>query len=173
MSYIKTYHSPIGEIVLKSDGENLTELKFLCEDDNIDLFSSKNSKLKVFDETEKWLDIYFQGKIPTFTPKYKIKNLTPFRKEVIEILNKIPYGKVCTYGEIASIIARKNGIKRMSAQAVGNAVGWNPICIIIPCHRVMGSNGNLTGYAYGVDKKLKLLKMEKVDTSTFHYPKIK
>ena len=86
--------------------------------------------------------MYFKGKNPNFTPKLKVENLTPFRKQVIDIMNKIPYGKVTTYNDIAKEIAKKNKIKKMSAQAVGGAVGWDPICIIIPCHRVVGANNN-------------------------------
>ena len=117
--------------------------------------------MPIFDETKKWLDIYFSGKNPDFTPKYKIENLTPFRKQVIGIMNEIPYGKTITYNDIAKEIAKSKGIERMSAQAVGGAVGWNPICIIIPCHRVIGSDGSLTGYGGGINNKIKLLEIER------------
>lgn len=108
--------------------------------------------MNIFDEVTRWLDIYFSGKNPDFIPKYKIQNLTPFRKLVIDSMIKIPYGETITYNDIAKTIARKKGIKKMSAQAVGGTVGWNPICIIIPCHRVVGSNDNLTGYGGGIQK---------------------
>lgn len=108
--------------------------------------------LDIFDDTSRWLDIYFSGKEPDFTPKILITG-TPFRKSVAEIMLTIPYGKTMTYGEIANVIAKEKGIAKMSAQAVGGAVGHNSISIIIPCHRVVGTNGRLTGYAGGLDKK--------------------
>lgn len=116
----------------------------------------------VLRDTCRWLDIYFTGRQPDFTPDYRIDNLTPFRKEVSEMMCEIPFGKTMTYGEIASHIAKKYGIAKMSAQAVGGAVGWNPICIIIPCHRVIGANGNLTGYGGGMHNKIALLKLESI-----------
>ena len=109
----------------------------------------------------KWLDTYFGGKVPNFTPPISIQT-TPFRKAVYDILLTIPYGQTMTYGEIANIIAKQNGVERMSSQAVGGAVGHNPVSIIIPCHRVVGADGSLTGYAGGLDRKIELLKLEKV-----------
>ena len=106
---------------------------------------------------------YFSGKDPENVPPIRIHNITPFRQEVIEIMNTIPYGQTMTYGDISRIIAKHRGLKRMSAQAVGGAVGWNPICIIIPCHRVIGTNGSLIGYAGGIEKKIRLLELEGVD----------
>ena len=119
----------------------------------------------IFEETKKWLDIYFNGENPTFIPKYKINNLTDFRKEVIDIINTIEYGKLLTYGDISKIIAKNRKIKKMASQAVGGAVGSNPICIIIPCHRVVGKNGKLTGYGGGINNKIELLKLEGIDTN--------
>lgn len=127
--------------------------------------------MPIFDKTSKWLDIYFSGENPDFIPEYKIENLTPFRKQVIDIMNKIPYGKTTTYNDIAKEIAKSRGIKKMSAQAVGGAVGWNPICIIIPCHRVVGTNGLLVGYGGGINNKIKLLEIEKNDMSKYTVPK--
>lgn len=127
--------------------------------------------MPIFDKTSKWLDIYFSGQEPDFTPEYKIENLTPFRKQVIDIMNKIPYGKTITYNDIAKEIAKSKGIEKMSAQAVGGAVGWNPICIIIPCHRVVGTNGSLVGYGGGINNKIKLLEIEKNDMNKFTVPK--
>ena len=101
-----------------------------------------------------------------------MNNLTNFRKEVIEIMNTIPFGKTLTYNDIAKIIAKRHGMDRMSAQAVGGAVGWNPICIIIPCHRVVGANGALTGYGGGIENKIALLKNEGNDISKYFLPKI-
>ena len=127
--------------------------------------------MPIFDKTIKWLDIYFSGQEPDFTPEYKIENLTPFRKQVIDIMNKIPYGKTITYNDIAKKIAKSKGIEKMSAQAVGGAVGWNPICIIIPCHGVIGTNGSLVGYGGGINNKIKLLEIEKNDMNKFTVPK--
>lgn len=115
--------------------------------------------MPVFAQTRRWLDIYFSGQKPDFTPLLKAKG-SPFRQLVWEILLSIPYGKNMTYGEIARAIARKNGLERMSAQAVGNAVGRNPISLIIPCHRLFVAIGSLTGYAAGTNKKDALLQLE-------------
>lgn len=117
------------------------------------------------------MDIYFSGENPNFTPEYKIENLTSFRRQVIDIMNRISYGKVITYNDIAKEIASSRGIKRMSAQAVGGAVGWNPICIIIPYHRVVGANSNLTGYGGGIQNKIRLLQHEKHNMDKFTIPK--
>ena len=172
MFYKKEYNSPLGIIYIQSDGEFLTGLWFeKSKDSSKHMEESEEKELPIFDLTKKWLDIYFGGDIPNFTPKYKIENLTLFRKQVIDIMNKIPYGETITYNDIAKEIAKNNGIKRMSAQAVGGAVGWNPICIIIPCHRVVGTNGSLTGYGGGMKNKIKLLEIEKNDMSKFTVPK--
>ncbi len=156
--YQTNYLSPIGEITLGSDGENLIGLwfvgqKFYCAQfcDN----AEENHELKVFQDTKLWLDRYFLGKKPSISelPLAPIGN--DFMQKVWALLREIPYGEVKTYGEIA----RQMG-KKMSAQAVGGAVGHNPISIIIPCHRVVGANGKLTGYAGGLDIKRKLLQLE-------------
>ena len=115
-------------------------------------------------------DIYFSGKAPDFTPPLKM-DTTPFRKAVWEIMLTIPFGQTMTYGEIADRIAKQRGLAKMSAQAVGGAVGHNSISLIIPCHRVVGTNGSLTGYAGGIEKKVQLLTMEKTDMSAFFVPK--
>lgn len=170
--YKKTYDSPLGIINMESDGEYLTGLWFDgSRDDKKHNSQGVFKDLDIFDETADWLNSYFKGNNPDFTPKYKLKNLTPFREEVFDIMNKIPYGEVITYNDIAREIADKRGIKKMSAQAVGGAVGWNPICIIIPCHRVVGSNGSLTGYGGGIKNKIGLLKLEGIDLSNFSIPK--
>ena len=161
MKYRKNYLSPLGEIKMVSDGEYLIGLDFENDKDIQEEVIYQEKELKIFDETIKWLNLYFSGKEPTFTPKYKIEELTSFRKQVMTILGKIPYGTTITYQEIAEEIAKKKNIKKMSAQAVGGAVGWNPICLIIPCHRVVGANGSLTGYRGGLEKKKKLLELEK------------
>ena len=162
MIYKQNYKTPDGfdDIVLYSDGTFLTGLLFKNskEDKNIE---AEETNLPIFNETRKWLDEYFVGQIPNSTPKYKIENLTPFRKKVIKILEKIGYGELVTYNDIAKEIAAQENIKKMSAQAVGGAVGANPICIIVPCHRVIGSNGKLIGYGGGINNKEKLLELEK------------
>ena len=133
MNYKKTYESQIGTIYMRSDGINLTGLWFSDSKDTMKHIGEYEEKdLPIFDKTIKWLDIYFSGKEPDFIPKLKLEDLTPFRKMVIDIMCKIPMGKVITYNDIAKEIVQTKDIKRMSAQAVGGAVGWNPICIIIP-----------------------------------------
>ena len=153
--YTHKYKSPVGDILLSSDGKFLTGLsfKFNPEDYNQNLNS-------VFESTILWLDTYFSGKNPDFTPLFRMTG-TDFQVKVWNLLLKIPYGQTTTYGNIASEFAALTGVKHMSAQAVGGAVGRNKIAIIIPCHRVIGSNGNLTGYAGGIDIKEKLLMLEK------------
>ena len=168
MNYIHYYQSPLGEIILTSDGESLTGLSYDFPEMLLPYFIEK--PLPIFTETDRWLDIYFSGKNPDFTPKLHLK-VTGFRKMVWNILLTIPFGQTITYGEIASRIAKQRGIPRMSAQAVGGAVGHNPIALIIPCHRVVGANGSLTGYAGGIDKKEQLLRLEQVDMSRLFIPK--
>jgi len=160
-SYINHYHSSLGSITLASDGEALTGLWFDRQKHfpNKLISESTEEELPIFTQAIKWLNTYFGGKAPDFTPPISL-TATPFRKAVYEILLTIPYGQTMTYGEIANIIAEQNGIERMSAQAVGGAVGHNPISIIVPCHRVVGADGSLTGYAGGLDKKIELLKLE-------------
>lgn len=164
MQYIYHYKSNLGGITMASDGEKLIGLWFDGQKYFADTLGKDyiEENLPIFIETCRWLDIYFEGKMPDFSPELSIKNTTTFQKEVLDILLSIPYGETMTYGEIAEKIARNRGVAKMSAQAVGGAVGHNPISIIIPCHRVIGTNGKLTGYAGGIDKKLKLLTLEKI-----------
>ena len=174
MTYKYYYKTPknFDDILMNSDGKYLTGLWFIgSSDDKKHSLDSEEKDLPIFRETIKWLDIYFSGKNPNFTPKYKINNLTPFREEVINIMNTISYGEIITYNDISKNIEEKRNIKRMSSQAVGGAVGWNPICIIIPCHRVVGSNGSLTGYGGGIKNKIELLKLEHNDMSKYFIPK--
>ena len=172
--YIKSYNSPISKIYMRSDGKYLTGLWFEdSRDASKHQYDFEEKDLPIFDKTSKWLDIYFSGKNPDFIPEYQIENLTPFRKQVIDLMNKIPYGETCTYNDIAKEIAMSKGIEKMSAQAVGGAVGWNPICIVVPCHRVVGTNGSLTGYGGGIKNKIKLLEIEKNNMSKFTIPKEK
>lgn len=174
MKYKYTYKTPEGfsDILMQSDGEALTALVFEGSRD-IKKFSggAKEGLIPVFSETVKWLDEYFSGKNPDFTPKYKIEGLTLFRKSVADEMNKIPYGETVTYADIARSIAKKRGILKMSSQAVGGAVGFNPICIIIPCHRVVGTGGSLTGYGGGIANKVALLRLEGALKEEFFVPK--
>lgn len=164
MDYIHHYDSPLGGITLASDGETLKGLWF----DGQKYFGSTftpfaepvQELLPVFEKTVRWLDIYFNREKPGFLPPLSMQT-TPFRRAVWEMMLTIPYGQTMTYGEIAGKIAGENDISKTSARAVGNAVGHNPISLIIPCHRVLGAGGKLAGYAGGVDKKIWLLEMEK------------
>ena len=172
MSYIWYYDSPLGEITLTGSETALTGLWFDKQKYSEDMLirDAEQKLVPVFEETARWLDLYFNGREPDFTPPLSTKT-TPFRKAVQEIMLTIPYGQTMTYGAIAERIAKQRGISRMSAQAVGGAVGHNPISIIIPCHRVVGTGGNLTGYGGGIDKKIQLLTLEGVDMSSFFVPK--
>ena len=125
---------------------------------------------EILTDTRHWLDLYFQGKKPDFTPKLHLTG-SDFRMEVWKLLLEIPYGETTTYGTLARKLAEKQGLTHMSAQAVGGAVGHNDISLIIPCHRVVGASGSLTGYADGVDKKIKLLELERADMKSFFVPK--
>ena len=174
MIYKYIYKTPKGfsNIIMNSDGENLTGLWFEgSRDTSKHVVECEERDLKIFRDTSKWLEIYFSGKNPNFTPKYKIENMTPFRKEVIDIMNTISFGKTLTYSDISKIIAKNRGLEKMSSQAVGGAVGWNHICIIIPCHRVVGKNGSLTGYGGGIKNKIALLEHEKNDMSKYFIPR--
>ena len=147
---------PFSPIVLSSDGYVLTGLHFVQQGEAV----GQGESLPIFKDVTKWLDDYFAGKRPNYIPEYQINNATPFRREVLEILKTIPYGETITYGEIAAQIAKNHNVGKMSAQAVGGAVGWNPIGIIIPCHRVLGVSKKLTGYSGGIDNKIGLLNIE-------------
>lgn len=172
MTYIYYYDSPLGGITVSSNGSQITGLWF----DGQKYFGDTLPKdyeekdLPIFEEAKRWLDIYFSGEAPDFTPPLKM-DTTPFRKAIWEIMLTIPFGQTMTYGGIADRIAKQKGIAKVSAQAVGGAVGHNAISLIIPCHRVVGSNGSLTGYAGGIEKKVQLLTMEKIDMSAFFVPK--
>ena len=159
---VALYHTPTGfdDIILRSDGEVLTGLCFAHSQEIRDLPTAKSNPQAVFQDVCRWLDIYFSGKQPDFTPAYRTDNLTAFRQQVQQIMCAIPFGHTTTYGEIAKQIADQRGLANMSAQAVGGAVGWNPICIIVPCHRVLGANGRLTGYSGGITNKISLLRLE-------------
>ncbi len=172
MQYTDHYESPIGGITLASDGRALTGLWFDEQKYFADTLSREHEQkeVPVLAETKRWLDIYFSGKAPDFTPPLSML-CSDFRKEVWEVMLTIPYGHTMTYGAIAAEIARRKGLARMSAQAVGGAVGHNSISLIIPCHRVVGSSGSLTGYAGGIDKKIWLLEHEGVDMTGLFRPR--
>ena len=160
MLYTSHYASPLGGMTLVSDGTALVGLyfdgqKYFAE--GLDATRTQKN-LPVFEEARRWLDVYFSGRKPDFTPPTAPAG-TAFQQSVWKILRTIPYGQTVTYGAIARRIEQNTG-RRISAQAVGGAVGRNPISILIPCHRVVGTNGSLTGYAGGIDKKERLLRWE-------------
>lgn len=171
MQYTSHYQSPIGGILLAADDIGLTGLWFEGQKYFALHLDKEHEEKEVppFEIAKRWLDIYFSGKAPDFTVPLHFTG-TDFQNEVWEILYAIPYGQLTTYGEIARQIAAKRGLEHMSAQAVGGAVGHNEISIIVPCHRVVGSNGSLTGYAGGVDKKQALLTLEGVDMRKLFLP---
>lgn len=176
MYYSTTYSSPIGVIMLACDekGNNLIGLWIdgqKYHGDTILDTMIENNHLPIFHSTKKWLDDYFSGKNPKISELLLAPIGGVFRQKVWEILCEIPYGEVMTYGEIAKKMAGIMNKKSMSSQAIGGAVGHNPISIIIPCHRVVGSNGSLTGYAGGIKTKIKLLEFEGVDMSCLFVPK--
>ena len=161
MEYVYKYSSPLGDIWLKSDGIWITELS-LEENDKCIM----HEKQEIFAKTIKWLDTYFKGEEPKENLPLKVTG-TLFQKEVWNLLLEIPYGQLITYKELAEKIARKRKMKKMSSQAVGNAIHNNPIPIIIPCHRVVGKN--LVGYGLGMDIKIKLLKLENTNLEGYYF----
>lgn len=168
MKYIRKYNSPIGLLTLASDGESLTGL-WIEGQANFPKFDKtvlEKDDLPIFNQAISWLDEYFQGKKPAVLLPVSPEG-TEFRKQVWNALVKIPYGELTTYGEIARQISQKQNGRYVSPRAVGGAVGHNPISIIIPCHRVIGSNNRLTGYAGGLDVKVKLLEYEKIEPSRY------
>ena len=170
MRFACFYDSPLGKLTLFSDSTHLVRLCFDTTLDKRVLERCEIKPLRVFDESKIWLDEYFSGKEPKFTPKILLQG-SEFQREVWELLRLVPYGALKTYGELAQIIAQKCDIAKMSARAVGGAVGRNPVPIIIPCHRIIGANSKLTGFTGGIDKKIILLKCEHIDTSKFALPK--
>lgn len=168
--YTMTYASPVGLLTIAGDGESITGLwienqKYFGYVPGGDM---RGNDLPVFEKTREWLDLYFSGKEPDFMIPLHAKG-SVFREAVWEILRAIPYGSVITYGEISKRLEKSSG-KRVSAQAAGGAVGHNPISILIPCHRVVGANGSLTGYAGGIGKKAWLLTLEGADMQHLFVP---
>ena len=165
------YDSPLGGILIADDEIGLIGLWF----DGQKYFANRlppeytRRETSILAEAKRWLDIYFSGREPDFTPPLHPAG-SPFRQEVWDILLEIPYGQTVTYGDIARQMAARRGLPRMSAQAVGGAVGHNAVSIIIPCHRVVGAGGSLTGYAGGIGRKVQLLTLEGADMSRFSVP---
>lgn len=179
MNFFNTVDTPLGNMTMVSDGTNLKVLAFTgqhlllgeipgAEPANLSVLKD----LPVFDETRRWLDLYFEERDPGFTPPLAPDG-TPFQKDVWSIVQKVPYGEVTTYGAIAMEIAARRGIPKMASQAVGGAVKRNPLALIVPCHRVVGADGNLTGYFGDLPMKWRLLQMEGHDMSRFHMPEDK
>ena len=163
MKYINYYNSPLGKIFMRGDYFGLTDIWFDGQKyyrDNLDFYGVKKNML-IFEEGKRWFDIYFSGKVPNFIPKINLIG-SVFFLSVWEILCEIPYGEIITYGDIARKIKGYRKNIGMLSRAVGNAVSRNRISIIIPCHRVVGSSGNLTGYAGGIHRKIKLLTLENI-----------
>lgn len=175
MYYYYIYNSPVGKLTIASNEKNIVGLWLDKQKYYMDVLEDKEYQEKeteVIKLAEKWLDRYFNKEKPEIN-ELPIEFIgSDFRKQIWKILAEIPYGKVVTYGDIAKQIAKQKGIKTMSAQAVGGAVGHNPISIIIPCHRVVGANGSLTGYAGGVEIKAKLLEFEGVEMLETEYIRI-
>lgn len=174
MYYSMIYNSPVGDLTIVSDEENLIGLwikgqKYFFNSAPNDIVS--NSNIPIMKQTKNWLDRYFNGENPNINELPLKPDGSKFRQIVWNVLCQIPYGEVITYGEIAKDVGKILNKDRMSAQAIGGAVGHNPISIIIPCHRVVGSDGSLTGYAGGIDIKKKLLEHEKVDMTKLYLPK--
>ena len=185
IAYTSQYNSPLGMITVACDDEAIIGLWFngqrhfgnILPSETVEIGENKHCTLTVggkaralLEEARRWMDVYFSGQEPDFLPPLRYDS-TPFRKAVCDIMLTIPYGKTMTYGEIADMIAAERGIEKMSAQAVGGAVGHNPISLMIPCHRVVGTNGSLTGYGGGIARKVKLLKLENADMTDLFIPK--
>ena len=172
MQCITHYHSPLGKITLAADKTGFTGLWF----EGQKYFAlhlepeHEEKELPVFADAKRWLDIYFSGREPDFSLPLHFTG-SDFQNEVWGILSAIPYGQTTTYGEIAKQLAQRREVPRMSAQAVGGAVGKNEISIIVPCHRVVGTNGSLTGYAGGIRRKIALLKLEGAWKENYYVPK--
>ena len=172
MVYTTEYASPLGPITLACDGEAIIGLWFNGQRyfGNILPEQTEKKEHPLFADAKRWLDVYFTGREPDFPPALHPIG-SAFRRRVWDLLLRVPYGQTVTYGQLAQQLAAQQSLSHMSAQAVGGAVGHNAISIIIPCHRVVGAGGNLTGYAGGIDRKVQLLTLEHADTSGFFVPK--
>ena len=167
-AYTSVYSSELGDILLAADEIGLTGLWFFGQSYFADTLPAEQvaQETPILAQAKEWLDEYFSGKEPDFTPTLHPIG-SPFRQAVWKLLLQIPYGQTTTYGEIARQLEKLQNRPHMSAQAVGGAVGHNGISIIIPCHRVVGTKGNLTGYAGGLDKKMALLELEHANRKTY------
>lgn len=174
MIYTTHYNSPIGKKVLASEDNKLIGLWIEGQKHYLGKIKDKtaeNNNIPIFKKTKSWLNKYFEGENPKITELELAPIGSEFSKIVWKTLCEIPYGEVTTYGNIAKKVAKQMHKEKMSSQAIGGRIANNPISIIIPCHRVVGTNGNLTGYASGIDKKIKLLELEKIETSKLKLPK--
>lgn len=172
MVCITEYFSPLGAITIACEEDALVGLWFSGQRRCGGFLTGETERKEhpLLREAERWLDVYFSGNEPDFLPPMRYDS-TPFRRCICDIMLTIPYGQTMTYGQIAAEAARQLGVEKMSAQAVGGAVGHNPISLMIPCHRVVGAGGNLTGYGGGIERKVKLLTLEGVNMSRFFVPK--
>ena len=172
MTYTQTYFSPLGELLLSADDMGLSGLWFAGQRYFARTLppGAVPRETPVLTASKRWLDCYFSGAHPDFLPPLHLIG-TDFQQAVWNLLLEIPYGQTVTYGALARTLAQQLGKPAMSAQAVGAAVGRNPVSIIVPCHRVVGANGNLTGYAGGVERKRFLLNLEGADLTRLHIPK--
>ncbi|MBE5661001.1 methylated-DNA--[protein]-cysteine S-methyltransferase [Staphylococcus sp. SS21] len=168
MDYKCYYDSPVGQLELVSDGESLTAILF--ENQQNDGTREEDAPLAIFKEAVQWLDAYFKGDNPEITIPLKPTG-SDFQQRVWHELRQIPYGSLTTYGEIAKKVGEALNKPKMSAQAVGGAVGSNPLSIIVPCHRVVGKTGSLTGFGGTINNKIKLLELENIDMSELYVPK--
>lgn len=171
MIFIQFYGSPLGALLLAADETGLTGAWFVGQKYFARGLVEERREVETpaLAEAKRWLDIYFSGENPNFLPPLHPAG-SQFQQDVWNILLEIPYGQTLTYGSIAKELAERRGLPRISAQAVGGAVGHNPISVFIPCHRVVGTNGSLTGYAGGIDKKVRLLELEGTDLTGFFVP---
>lgn len=153
--------APFDDLMMESDGEVLTGLFFAgSREGGAGASGGDGGGLQAFGDTRRWLDAYFSGRAPGFLPRFRLPGATAFREEVCRELLDIPFGSTTSYGAIAAAIAGRRGMAKMSARAVGGAVGWNPVAIVVPCHRVVGADGSPTGYGGGLPNKLALLRLE-------------
>ena len=172
MIYLTHYSSPLGDLLLAADELGLTGAWFAGQKYFARGLAAETAEQETppLSEAKRWLDVYFSGREPDFTPPLHPAG-SEFQRAVWALLLQIPYGRTTTYGALAKALAAARGLPGMSAQAVGGAVGHNPISVIIPCHRVVGTNGSLTGYAVGIEKKVRLLELEGADMQGLFVPK--
>ncbi|TDW24911.1 methylated-DNA-[protein]-cysteine S-methyltransferase [Breznakia blatticola] len=169
--YCANYESPLGIYRMISDGQALIGLDRMVDATDILNQFEYQETLPIFQKTRAWLDAYFRKENPSIDALHIQLHGTAFQKEVWDVLLDVKYGSVATYGDLAKILAKRRNIKRMSSQAVGNALGKNPIPIIVPCHRVIGTKDNLVGYTGGLHIKTFLLELEGIDITKLHKPK--